>query len=369
MTDVLDLADDRPPRHRRRRRRSRSPVARIVAVLFVLALVVALVAGAVYGFSRVSSLFAAAPDYEGPGSGEVVIQIEPGQTAAQVATTLRENDVVASRAAFLEVANPDPRSSSLQPGFYRLLKQMRAADAFELLLDPASRVLGRVTIPEGYTVEQTVDALARGTELPLEDYQAALSDPAAWGLPEYAGGNPEGFLFPATYDVEPNMTAVDVLRMMTDRFRQAAESLRIEQRAAELGITPYQAVIIGSLIERESRIDEELPKVSRVVYNRLEQGIPLGIDAAILYGLGRTSGGLTASDLAKDTPYENRRRTGLPPTPIASPGEAALTAALEPEDGDWLYYVLKDREGRHLFTADYQEFLRQKAQSQREGIF
>jgi UPF0755 protein len=368
VTDVLDLAGDRPPRPSRRPRR-RSGGGRWLAVLFVLALVVALAAGAVYAGQRLMSAFESAPDYAGPGSGEVVIQIEPGQTAAAVATTLKDEDVVASRTAFLEVANPDPRASSLQPGFYRMLRQMTAADAFERLLDPASRVLGRVTIPEGYTVEQTLDALAKGTEIPLEEYQAAAQDPAAMGLPEYAGGNPEGFLFPATYDVEPDMTATDVLRMMTERFQRAAQELGIEERAAELGITPYEAVIVGSLVERESRVDDELPKVSRVVYNRLDQGIPLGIDAAILFGLGRTSGGLTASDLAKDTPYENRRQTGLPPTPIASPGEAALTAALQPAEGDWLYYVLKDREGNHLFTSDYQEFLDQKAKSQREGIF
>jgi UPF0755 protein len=95
----------------------------------------------------------------------------------------------------------------------------------------------------------------------------------------------------------------------------------------------------------------------------------LEIDAAVLYGLGRTSGGLTRSDLDKDTPYNNRKNTGLPPTPIAAPGEAALKAAVNPEAGDWLYYVLADKEGRHLFTDDYDEFTSQKAKSQREGIF
>jgi UPF0755 protein len=365
VTDVLDLSGGSPPPPSRRRRSG----GRWLAVLFVLLLVVALAVGAVWAGGKVLSRFESAPDYDGPGQGETVVQVEPGQTAADVATTLREADVVASRTAFLEVANGDPRASALQPGFYRLLQQMKGADAFEMLLDPSSRVLGRVTIPEGYTVEQTLDALGKGTELPLEEYEAAAQDTAAIGLPDYAEGRLEGFLFPATYEVEPGMTAVDVLTMMIDRFEQAAEALQIDARAAELGLTPYEAVIVGSLIERESRVDEELPKVARVVYNRLDSNIPLGIDAAILYGLGRTSGGLTASDLARDTPYENRRQTGLPPTPIASPGEAALTAALEPEDGDWLYYVLKDRDGTHLFTDDYNEFLRQKEKSQREGVF
>ena len=238
-----------------------------------------------------------------------------------------------------------------------------------MLLDPTSRILGRVTIPEGYTVPQTLQALSEGTEIALPDYEAAAANLPALGLPPYAEGRLEGFLFPATYEVEPGMTAADVLAMMVARFTQAAESVGLEERSAELGITPYEAVTVGSLIERESRLDDELPKVSRVVYNRLDQGIPLGIDAAILFGLGRTSGGLTASDLAKDTPYENRRQTGLPPTPIASPGEAALTAALTPADGDWLYYVLANRDGSHLFTSDYDEFLQQKEKSQREGIF
>ena len=365
MTDVLGL-EDRPSPPRRRRQRSD---ARWLGVLFVLLLVVGLGYGAVWAGGKVLSQFESAPDYSGPGSGEVVIEVQPGQTAATVATTLKENDVIASRQAFLEVANPDPRASSIQPGFYRLLKQMRAADAFELLLDPSARVVGRVTIPEGYTVPQTLDALSKATEIPLPDYQAAAADPASLGLPQYAENRLEGFLFPATYEVEPGATARDVLAMMVARFNQAAETVGLEARAAELGISPYEAVIVGSLIERESRVDEELPKVATVVYNRLDQGIPLGIDAAILFGLGRTSGGLTASDLAKDTPYENRRKPGLPPTPIASPGEAALTAALNPAEGDWLYYVLADREGNHLFTSDYDEFLRQKEKSQREGIF
>jgi UPF0755 protein len=318
--------------------------------------------------AKVSSQFESAPDYPGPGGAEVTVEVQPGQTAADVATTLREADVVASRSAFLEVANPDPRAAGLQPGFYRLQAQMKAADAFELLLDPTARVLGRVTVPEGYTVGQTLDALAKGTEIPLADYEAAAADTASLGLPAYAQGL-EGFLFPATYEVEPGSTATEVLAMMVGRYEEAAQAAGLEQKAEALGITPYEAVIVGSLVERESRVDDELPKVARVVYNRLEHGIPLGIDAAVLYGLGRTSGGLTASDLAKDTPYENRRQAGLPPTPIASPGQAALEAALAPAQGDWLYYVLADAEGRHLFTADYDEFLRQKEKSQAEGLF
>jgi UPF0755 protein len=246
---------------------------------------------------------------------------------------------------------------------------MKAADAFELLLDPTARILGRVTIPEGYTVPQTLEALAAGTEIPLADYEAASQDTGALGLPPYAEGRLEGFLFPATYEVEPGMTAVDVLSMMVARFNQAAETVDLEARAEGLGITPYEAVIVGSLIEREVKFDDEYPRVAQVVYNRLKINETIGIDAAVLFGLGRTSGGLTQSDLDKDTPYNLRRNRGLPPTPIASPGEATLQGAVNPSGGDELFYVLGTKEGRSVFTTNLQDHNRAVAKAKAEGIF
>jgi UPF0755 protein len=368
VTDLLDLDSDPPPARRRPRRR-RQGIARTVAVLVVLGLTAALVVGGVYAVRKVFSS-SQAQDYAGPGRGEVVVQVSPGDTAGDVADTLAAEDVVASRQAFFEVAADDPRSTSLQPGFYRVREQMSAAGALDALLDPASRVVGRVTVPEGLTVAQTLQTLADGTELPLEQYQAAAKDPGALGLPEYAQGQLEGFLFPATYDVEPGTTAPQVLTQMVDRFEQAAETVGLVEGAQALGYSPYEIVVVASLIEREVRKDDEYGKVARVVYNRLEQDIPLGIDASVLYGVGKTAGGeVTAADLAQDTPYENRRRTGLPPTPIASPGEATLEGALNPVEGDILYYVLASKDGTTFFTNDYQEFLDQRDKSRAEGVF
>ena len=365
MTDLLDL-DASPPPARRRRRRG---LARAVAVLVVLGLTAALVLGGLYAVRTVFGS-SAAEDYPGPGSGEAVVQIMPGDTAGDVADALVAKGVVASRAAFFDEARQDTRSTSLQPGFYRVRKKMSASGALDLLLDPASRVVGRVTVPEGLTVAQTLETLAGGTDIPLEQYQAAAKDVSALGLPAYAQGRLEGFLFPATYDVEPGTSPAQVLTSMVDRFEQAAESVGLEEGARELGLTPYQVVIVASLIEREVKRDDEYGKVARVVYNRLEQDIPLGIDASVLYGVGKTAGGeVTKADLARDTPYENRRRTGLPPTPIASPGEATLKGALDPVDGDLLYYVLASKDGTTFFTDDYQEFLDQRDKSRAEGVF
>lgn len=367
MTDLLDLRDERPrPRPKGRRR------GKLLGVLFLLLLLVALGVGAVTVGGKVIDKLAGsdAADYDGEGSGEAVVQIEPGDTAGDVADTLLEKGVVASRAAFFEVAASDPRATRLQPGFYQLRLKMSAASAFELLLDPAARLVGRVTVPEGRNVEQTLQILADNSDIPLADYQAAAQDPAALGLPDYAQGQLEGFLFPATYEIEPGSTAVDVLTLMVKRFEQAAATVGLVEGAQRLGLTPYEVVIVASLIEREVKHDDEYGKVSRVVYNRLEQGIPLGIDAAIAFGVGKNAGEpLTRSDLAKDTPYENRRKTGLPPTPIASPGEATLKGALEPVDGDILYYVLATKDGRSFFTNDYNAFLRQRDKSRAEGVF
>lgn len=364
MTDLLDLTDDED---RPSPRRKKSGFGKLLAVLFVLLLAAGLIGGAALA---VRKLVGTAPeDYAGAGAGEAVVQIMPGDTAGDVAEALVAKDVVKSRRAFFEVASGDPRALTLQPGFYRVKAQMSADAALDLLLEPGSRLVGRVTIPEGLTVDQTLQALAENTEIPLEQYKAAAEDTTSLGLPGYANGL-EGFLFPATYDVEPGSTAGQVLTQMVDRFEQAAQSTGLSAGAQELGLTPYEVVIVASLIEREVKFDDEYPQVARVVYNRLDMDIPLGIDAAVLFGVGKTAGGeLTRSDLARDTPYENRRKTGLPPTPIASPGEATLRGALDPVDSDIRFYVLATKEGRTFFTKDNDAFLRQRDKSRAEGIF
>jgi len=364
VTDLLLDEPAEPSPHRAPRR-----IPKGLAVLAVVVVLAVLMAAGAYGVGRVKARFASAPDYRGEGSGQVVAQVKQGETAADVARTLAALDVVKSAEAFRSTAAKDPASIGLQPGYFQLRLQMSSKAALALLLDPSSRLRGRVTIPEGSTVPQTLALIAKNTEVPGAELKAAAAQPATLGLPAYAKNRLEGFLFPATYDIDPGTTGREVLQLMVARFKEAAQAQQLEQRAKDLGLTPYDIVTTASLIERESRLVEEYPKVSRVVYNRLEKGIPLGIDASILFGLGRTSGGLKKSELAKDTPYNTRLNTGLPPTPIASPGDAALQGALEPADADWLYYVLADKNGRQLFTADYQEFLRQKAKSIAEGVF
>ncbi|GAB3303019.1 hypothetical protein GCM10027451_07590 [Geodermatophilus aquaeductus] len=357
--------EDHGSRRTRNGRRRRSPLANVLALLVLAALVAGIVFG---GRALIGLVNPEAEDYTGTGTGTVEVRVGDGDTLSDIARTLVESDVIASSEPFVEAAEADPAATGIQPGVYVLRAQMSGQAALDLLLDPATRQVSRVTVPEGTTLAATLQRIAESTGLPIEDLQAAAADPAALGLPPYANGQLEGFLFPATYDVEPDDTAADVLRAMVARFTDMATGMQLEQRAAAAGRSVYDVVVVASMIERETRVDDERANVAQVVYNRLDQGIPLGIDATLAYGLDKNGNDLTVSDLQSDNPYNTRRIAGLPPTPIGAPGEASLEAALAPTTGDLLYYVLASDDGRHFFTASYDEFLVARQQCADAGL-
>jgi UPF0755 protein len=334
-----------------------------------LVVVVALLGVVLYGgVALYRSVFGVA-DYAGSGTGSVVVQVHPGDSSRDIGATLVTRTVVKSVKAFTRAAEDDERSRGIQPGFYQLRSHMSGKAALALLLDPASRLRGRVTLPEGLPLSKVVERLVAFTELTRPDILAALQNPAVLGLPSWAGNHPEGFLFPATYDVEPGTGAVDALQMMTDKFAVVAAGLDLEARARGLHLTPYQVVVIASLVEAETPLDSDRPKVSRVVLNRLAKGMPLQLDSTVNYVRTEKKARLSLKDIQVESPYNTYQHKGLPPTPINSPGEKALEAALSPAQGDWLYFITIDKAGHSLFTSDYQEFLRAKAKAQREGVY
>jgi len=361
VTDLSVWSDEEthPPRRRRKKKERRGSAAVLVALLLVLA-VVAGGAALVFGLgAKVKDTFSTstAPDYPGPGEGEVVIEVTAGQTVSQVGQTLEKQDVIKSTQAFFEVANANPESASLQPGFYAMVHKMSAGDALETLLDPSARVQSRVTLPEGLRLDETLERLVTGAELPRKGFRAALKDAERLGLPAYANGNPEGFLYPATYEVPPKATAESVLEQLFAAYAVAAEDSGVERTRRG----PEEIVIIASLVEAEARLPEDFGKVARVVYNRLEDGMPLQFDSTVNYALKADKEIVTYEDLGKDSAYNTYQNTGLPPAPINSPGKAAMLAAVNPTEGDWIYFVTTDPEaGTTKFTADYDEFLRFK---------
>jgi UPF0755 protein len=346
--DELALhASDRSGRRRRRP---------LVTVLMLL-LLVGVVAGILFGGrALLGVLNPTAEDYSGQGTGSVAVKVEEGDSLSAIATRLVDAGVIASAEPFIDAAEGNTDATGIQPGTYTLRDRMSGQAALDLLLDPASRMLSRVTVPEGLTVEETLQRIAEESGVPVEELEAAAADPAALGVPAYAGDQLEGYLFPATYDFEPGTEPVDMLRQMVAQFDAVATELQLEQRAGAIGLKPAQVVTVASMVEAETRLDEERADVAQVIYNRLNQDMALGIDATLAFGLGKNGNELTVDDLETDSPYNTRTRTGLPPTPISAPGRASLEAALEPTRGDLLYYVLESEDGSHFFTSDYAEF-------------
>ena len=348
------------------RLRPRSGLKSCLAVVVVLALLGAGGAFALFaGVDRLQEMFAGPEDYSGDGKGSVVFEVRQGDSSSVIASNLADVGVVKSAEAFTDAAAENPDSRGIQVGFYELREEMSAEAALDVLVDPANLVQNTVTVPEGLRVEDVLARVAKATDVPLGQLKRAAKDAEAIGLPEYANGNPEGYLFPATYAFAPDDDATDMLAAMVERWRQAAEEAQLEQRAKALGYTPGELMIVASLVEAEANRDEDRGKVARVIYNRLETDATnklLQIDATVNYALGRNLGlGLTQEDLDVDSPYNTRKFPGLPPGPIESPGDQAIEAAANPPEGDWIYYVTVNLDtGETKFTEDYQEFLRLK---------
>lgn len=357
----IDL--DPEPQHRSRHRRGN----RFGCLAVILAMAV-LAAGAWFvldtGMSALRDRFDPAPDYSGKGTGSVLVEVQEGDSATDIGETLVENDVVASVEAFTDAAQADPASAGIQVGFYEMREKMSAASALDVLVDPANMVQSAVTLREGLSVDQIVEALAKETDFSAKQFRKVLDRPASIGLPSYAQGNPEGYLFPATYQVPPNATPKSILTMMVDRFEQAAEDLDLTAAAKDLGVSPHDVVTVASLVQAEARFDEDFPKVSRVIYNRLEEPMALQFDSTVHYAVGRDGGvGTSDADRDVDSPYNTYKYPGLPPSPIMAPGEQALEAALEPADGPWLYFVTTNPDdGTTKFAETYDEHLRNKAE-------
>lgn len=274
-------------------------------------------------------------DYEGEGSGEVVVVIQEGEIGQDIAATLEDHDVVKTSDAFYSLLLERP-TVEFQPGAYQLREQMSSAAALDALQDPENRVPLTVTIPEGFTVEQTLERISTSIDMPIEDLQAAAEDPAAFSLPSGVDSL-EGWLFPATYEFELDTTPTEAIQRLVDEQRAVLDSL-------DVAVDDRERVLnIAAMVQKESGIADDFGKVSRVIANRLDDGMRLQMDSTAQYGMGEHSDGSvwsTDEALQDDNPWNTYVHTGLPEGPISNPGRAAIEAALQPTKGDWMYFVV-----------------------------
>jgi UPF0755 protein len=299
-----------------------------------------------------------------PPGQEVTITVASGQSSVEIGRALRDAGVVDSVNRFRDTAEERGLDSLLKPGEYKLVTGMSIDEVLDILARGPSTGIP-LTIPEGFTVAQIVEKLAATDQFTKAEVDKALtSKDLIVNLRPKGETSLEGLLFPDTYGIEEDDSAVAVLQKMLDQLEAVLSKYQLS--TAPQGLNPYEVLIVASMIEREAKVDGDRPKIAAVIYNRLAAGKRLEIDATVEYAVGHAE--LTAKDLRFRSPYNTYTSDGLPPTPIAAPGEAAIKAALQPADGDWIYYVLATEEGEHAFTKSYDEFLRLKAQAKEKGL-
>ncbi len=329
-----------------------------------------LLAGAIVLLAVLVFAFLLFQPLHGKGYGNVAVRVPSGAGATQIGTLLEKAKVVDSGFFFALRARLDGKRSKLRAGTFALKKSMPYGAALTALTTPPSSApIIDVTLPEGPSRRELAarvrEAGVTGSYLKASARSSKLK-PSAYGAPR-ATRSLEGFLFPATYELRrADATARNLVAKQLAAFRKnfAKISMRTAKRK---GLSRYDVVIIASMIEREALVPADRPLIAAVIYNRLKQGIPLGIDATLRYKLGNFARPLRASELKLDSAFNTRTRKGLPPRPIGNPGMASLRAAASPADVKYLYYVVKPcGKGAHSFSSTFQGFQRDVAAYERK---
>ncbi|MDL5157970.1 endolytic transglycosylase MltG [Actinomycetospora termitidis] len=385
-SDASGPDDERPARRRR-----------LVLPVVAGVLLLALVGGAFFARDLWGIVFP--PDFDGPGSGHVVVQVADGDSTRDIGESLVTDGVVASARGFGQAAEDDPRGRGIQPGYYDMARGMPAAQAVTRMLDPAAR-LGRLEVRGGTQLDDTAGAgnarvpgvlslISEATCVveesgerrctSVDDLRRTMSttDPAELGVPDWALDGArralperrlEGLVAPGTYDVRPGADAADALTSVVRGSAERLESSGLVTKAAANDVTPYQALVVASIAEREG-IEADFGKIARVVYNRLPIPMRLQMDSTINYPLDRQTLLTTPVDRAAPGPYNTYLNFGLPPTPIGAVSGPALTAALGPDAGGWVYFVKCENSGASCFAVSPEEHDANRRLAQARGVY
>jgi UPF0755 protein len=309
-------------------------------------------------------------DPSGEPGDEVAVSIPEGTSTSGIAELLADEGIVSDASAFRYYVR-FKGGGPFQAGDYTLRRNSAMGDVVAALGEGPEIVFERLTVPEGLTVEEIgarvedIERFSSERFLELAESGSVRSKYQPEGVDSL-----EGLLFPDTYQVDPREDEAAVLARMVEQFDEVATQLGYDQAEAKVGLSPYEAIVVASLVESEARVPEDRAKISRVIHNRIERGMLLQIDATVIYARGerREGGRVLFEDLEVDSPYNTYRNPGLPPTPIAVPGRAAMEAALNPEEGDWLYYVKYEEDGSHAFSTTNEEHNRRIAEAKAKGV-
>lgn len=348
-----------PPKSRRDMRRRREQKRRRLYITIIAALVVVILIG-VGGFSGVRALkrWKAAneansqsqiEDYTGPGDKEVTFTVESGQGAAEIAENLVKAKIVKSAASFTSAVSG--AAATLYPGSYALKTHMKASDVVKILSDQ-SQAGGFAEIRAGERVSDIIANAAQASGIDVSEFQAIIDGGGSGILPEEAGGKFEGWLEPGTYNAQ-NKSAEDIIKSMVD-----ARIAKLDDLGVPTGSERERILIIASIAESEVGSDKYYGQVARVILNRIDSDMALGMDTTVAYGLGISASRLTDDQLNDDSnPYNTRIHKGLTPTPISNPGDDAIKASINPPEGKWMYFVTTNLQtGETKFVETEDEF-------------
>ncbi|HEV8044033.1 MAG TPA: endolytic transglycosylase MltG [Rubrobacter sp.] len=342
----------RPKRKRRRHKKRGSLARRLVLVVLLL--------------TSVGGLYLLASTV--PGGGPVTIVVEKGDALSNVADKLQEAGVIRSSVLFQLEARLQDEETEIKAGEYEFTSGESGDEILGTLSRGESVSALTITVPEGLTLEQTASVVEEQSGIPAGEFQAAAArtDYGYDFLDDPAIRTTEGFLFPKQYEFERDTDAGQIVDRFLRQYRIETEDLDFAAVRGGVELTEYQLITMASLIEKESANLEERPVIASVIYNRIQAGMPLQVDASILYMLDESKENLKLSDLKIDSPYNTYTNIGLPPGPIASPSRESIEAALRPAETDFLYYVLQAGGEEHFFTDDYDEFLKAKDEAEEE---
>lgn len=400
MNDGLELFDDvSDDDYRSAQRRTRRRNRRRITWGIVVALVVVIAVGAYLGVREFVGI-GHYPDYAGPGTTDVVFQVNPGDTTRDIGDDMRQAGIVASAGAFVQASENNTSIGSVQPGFYVLKKRMSSAAAVDRITQQASRV-GLLEIKSGQQLDDTTSTSGkvtsgilthiaqascaklngRNTCVSVAQLRAAIqdTDPAALGVPDWAipsvtNADPkhrlEGLIMPGVYNLKPGETAAQTLKRIMDQSSAQLQADGLPSPSQQKsGFSPYQVLTLASIVEREAGTTADMPKIARVFYNRLQQGMPLQSDATVDYGLDRPMVATSPAERPHAGAYNSYADPGLPPTPVSTPSADAIQAATQPSSGPWLYFVVCQKDRSSCFATTLQQHNKNVQTARDNGVF